>query len=73
MQRWTVPLSTRGRITLPKALRNHLELKPYEKLLMIEEDDGSLVIRRPAAIFDEPSTDVGECPDQCLGSGQSPT
>ena len=73
MQRWTVPLTTRGRITLPKAIRNHLDLKPYEKLVMIEEDDGSLVIRRSSTLADGPSTDVGEHLDDCLGSGQSST
>ncbi|UUY04799.1 AbrB/MazE/SpoVT family DNA-binding domain-containing protein [Svornostia abyssi] len=39
----------RGRVLLPKALRDRLGLGPHAKVAVEEADDGSVVLRDPAA------------------------
>ena len=48
MGRQTVIVSDRGQITLPKALRERLAIKPGSALI-VEQDEGRIVLR-PAAV-----------------------
>jgi AbrB family looped-hinge helix DNA binding protein len=40
-----VTLTTKGQITLPKALRNSLHLKTGDKILFEEHEDGGYILR----------------------------
>jgi AbrB family looped-hinge helix DNA binding protein len=45
-----VPISKRGAVTLPPALRRKLGLEGEEALVIIEEREGELVLRPAAAV-----------------------
>lgn len=54
-------LTSKGQITIPKTVRQSLNLEEGDRILFIEEEDGTMVVKKGAlVVFDEFANSISQ-------------